>query len=577
MKHDKNTSKPPPASSLSAPAKRFLVKLMDHAFADGWRSAEEFLRYFPAPVLLESLKNAADLRVSLLGAATGLHEEILRRKRPDLAAEDLRLAIEEGMTHSDKILEVFSSEDRVRYLQPQRIWDFLAADEFWHPDDSAPPELFESRAERMAFTLKEGITERLLTPRDVLDGLTHEGLASFLSPKELREVVCHALAKGREGVGLSEQVLFELLPLERLCRVVPLEQIWSKVVLRKLAIPAGLTTLADEQLRGERAELGAASVTERPVAMPTVRPASVPPPLPNPAQLSQFEDEDLAPTAVPPSVAPVPARLVPSLDIPSEKNFLAQVFPAGEEEEQPFSEPRDVEARKRLRVTEHLLAIGRLPPNHESLPTAVLRSIDALYALLPSAVDDVQRKSVIRQSFANDNYLRSALLGLIALMDSSVDTSDPVIQEAKLDALIKILLFEEQRRKDAGRPPGIAMAGSLPIAVPPASSQSAWPPVVAAVPIAPHTVSPLPPVTPPSFVPASFPSPSFVPAGSVPPQQTIPRPSTAPAPVIPVAPTHPPLPNLPAEPSRSGRRTVPPPLPPGYQGGGFDGGGNRNQ
>jgi hypothetical protein len=161
------------------------------------------------------------------------------------------------------------------------------------------------------------------------------------------------------------------------------------------------------------------------------------------------------------------------------------------------------------------------------MPASVLRSIDAMYALLPSATDDIQRKSVIRQAFANESYLRVALLGLIELMDSSVDTSDPVIQEAKIEALIKILLFEEQRRKENGRFPMTAFPGS--------------------------TRAPSSP--PPSSVPGGF-------NGRVPTSTT----STQwPAPALGNGayppPSAPPLPNLPAEPRR---RTQPPPLPPSY-------------
>jgi hypothetical protein len=124
----------------------------------------------------------------------------------------------------------------------------------------------------------------------------------------------------------------------------------------------------------------------------------------------------------------------------------------------------DSDDSERRRIVDHLAAIGRLPPNFGALETPVLRSIQALYALLPSATDDIQRKSVIRQAFATEAQLRSGLLGLIALMDASVDTGDPVIRSAKLEPLIKILLFEEQRRKELGaapasvRPSGIAVS-----------------------------------------------------------------------------------------------------------------------
>ena len=218
--------------------------------------------------------------------------------------------------------------------------------------------------------------------------------------------------------------------------------------------------------------------------------------------------------------------------------------------------------RQRQRVTEHLRAIGRLPPRHATLPASVLRSIDAMYALLPSATDDIQRKSVMRQAFANEGALRVALLGLIELMDSSVDTSDPVIQEAKIEALIKILLFEEQRRKENGRFPAAPFsAPRLPSSSPPVGS--------AAVDRGP----------PPSSERGGFngragegyyyppPAPGSSPGGyAASPHVATQRP---PPPVLGnqtlaggnYAGSAPPLPNLPAEPRR---RTMPPRLPPSY-------------
>jgi hypothetical protein len=221
----------------------------------------------------------------------------------------------------------------------------------------------------------------------------------------------------------------------------------------------------------------------------------------------------------------------------------------------------DLNERQRPRVTEHLRAIGRLPPRHAMLPAVVLRSIDAMYALLPSAADDIQRKSVIRQAFANENHLRMALLGLIELMDSSVDTSDPVIQDAKIEALIKILLFEEQRRKETGRFPSGPVSSSRGLA-----PSSAPPPAGLPPPSAPpgsfgQRTSPgfyYPPPFAGETAPASYP-----PGSGISPPHIATR-SSAPMLGTQSYPPPPPLPNLPADPASSRRRTVPPPLPPSY-------------
>jgi hypothetical protein len=638
MTRDLKTPLPPAASSPTVSGKRYLSQLMDHAFREGWRTPDDFVRYFPAVSIMASLKAAPELRVKLLAAATGIYEEILRRKTPALAAEDLRIALEEGTTNSLQLLNVFTPEDRVRYLDPHRIWDFLAEDQFWLLDSEAGEEQRRGAAERMAFTLTQALTERLLTLRDVLDGLTYDAVADSLSPHELRAVVRFALLKGRDGIGLNEKVLLEVLPLEKLVRCVPLDHIWQEVVIRRLAIPCGFTDLSREERRasqtGRRVSHERRPWPSRP-SVPSALPgefsdrlasdrlagervvAALPPSGFGSAEL-EYPANDEARTAVPPPVAmmregsllpPPPSRAdaprsswpAPELGglnaseltddfnhpLPSSRRFEAPAFeapgydparaPPSASSQPGSSRPlaaappgfdgaaADSSERQRQRVIEHLRAIGRLPPNHPALPTAVLRSIDAMYALLPSATDDIQRKSVIRQTFANENHLRAALLGLIELMDSSVDTSDPVIQGAKIEALIKILLFEEQRRKETGRFPSGApgsVRSPVPLSFPPGS----YPPSYSA-----GNYGSAPPEayaggTPDGYYPAI---PSG--AGSQGVVSNVPHVATQrpPPPVLGTLPGYagsaPPLPNLPAEPLPARRRTAPPPLPRSYQ------------
>ncbi|HEU4581918.1 MAG TPA: hypothetical protein VFS67_26870 [Polyangiaceae bacterium] len=678
MTQELKTPLPPAASSPTAAGKRYLSQLMDYAFREGWRTPDDFVRCFPANAIMGALKSAPELRVKLLAAATGIYEEILRRKSPALAAEDLRIALEEGTTNSLQLLGVFSPEDRVRYLDPHRIWDFLAEDQFWLLDAEAGEEQRRGAVERMTFTLTQALSERLLTLRDVMDGVTYDAVADSLSPHELRAVVRFALVKGREGIGLNEKVLLEVLPLEKLVRSVPLDHIWNEVVLRRLAIPAGFTDLSREERRASQAERRNYSERRRFPSRPSAPPALPPeyarplandhvvtalPPAahfaapeaeyPPPSSRSPSLVQDEARTAAPPPMAmlrepprpphdgsllpPPPSRVEaprsgfppessgeltddfnrplpgafrnegpygepqygepqyaepqygePQYAEPSTNTFESPVYdprgaasyesaprsapqyesaPRSAPPSQPSS-PRPIssappfdpsadsnEQRQRQRVIEHLRAIGRLPPNHPNLPAAVLRSIDAMYALLPSATDDIQRKSVIRQTFANENHLRSALLGLIELMDSSVDTSDPVIQGAKIEALIKILLFEEQRRKETGRfPTGGQSRSSAPLSFPPSSYGSGGYPGGS--------------VPPGSMPPEAFPS--LPPDGYFPSASAAPRVATQrpPPPLLGAVPGYPgsapPLPNLPADPLPGRRRTVPPPLPPSY-------------
>jgi hypothetical protein len=649
MTEDMKTPMPPAASGPTASGKRFLAQLMEHAFREGWRTPDDFFKHFPAHAIMSALKSAPDLRVAILAAATGIYEEILRRKTPALAAEDLRLALDEGTTSSMQLLSVFSAEDRVRYLDPHRIWDFLAEDRFWQLEADASDELRRGAIERMTFTLTHALQERLLTLRDILDGLTYEAVADSLSPHELRSVVRYALVKGREGIGLNEKVLLEVLPLEKLVRSVPLEHIWHEVVVRRLAVPSGLTDLSREERRTSQAERQGPAESQRWSSRPPPAPPALPGGRADAAPLEAYpqfpstgadyagaeygaEHEvltEILPAAVagressllPPPLHPNaataeyepagyagarPGFAGPPLSDDFNQPLAQHTFPTQPSPSmprqpaagQPFdASESDAAERQRQRVTEHLRAIGRLPPRHAQMPAAVLRSIDAMYALLPAATDDIQRKSVMRQAFANEHYLRAALLGLIELMDSSVDTSDPVIQEAKIEALIKILLFEEQRRKETGRFPVGAFSAQRGVSssIPSESfSPGSFPPGSFPPPSYPSGSFPPGSYPPGSFSPGSYPPasvrPSSTPSGfgqrpsegfyypqqpaapgygndlSRPPHVATQRP---PPPVLNGAPGYPgstgPLPNLPAEaPQSSRRRTMPPPLPPSY-------------
>ncbi len=110
------------------------------------------------------------------------------------------------------------------------------------------------------------------------------------------------------------------------------------------------------------------------------------------------------------------------------------------------------EEEARRRVLEKLAGISRLPPHHEALSTPILLSIESMYAELLSAATDEAREQCIRESFPNPAQMSSALLALIELLDPSIDINDPVIRDADVDSLIKVVLFEERHRYEQAHP-----------------------------------------------------------------------------------------------------------------------------
>ena len=403
-------------SHLPEARQRFLARVVDHALQDKWRAPDDFLRHFPSNALIESLMDVDDLRVKLLVSATGMHEKIARKKSVASASEDLALALEEGTTDAAAIVTVFPPDDKVTYLDRKKLWEFVVEDEFFRvraKDDKAA----HSRATgRLTFMLECALDEQLVTLQDIADGMTFHEIAASLPVAELQEVVKHALQIARAGAPLTEERLLAVVPLSALAGFVPLDHIFQRVILEKVAVPCGFAAAPAPRSEPSAESAEAASATAPPAAAASRPESPAPPPTSgsSPALLA----------AAPPGSAPIPPASVPAAERKSEK-------------------PQD-DARRR--IVERLKLIERLPPRYSELSTPVLLSIESMYADLSALTDDEERETCVRDSFPNESHLRAAMLGLIELLDPSINTQDPVIRDADVDGLIKIVLFEERRR-----------------------------------------------------------------------------------------------------------------------------------
>ncbi|HVU05392.1 MAG TPA: hypothetical protein VHE30_26780 [Polyangiaceae bacterium] len=389
-------------SELADPRQRFLARVVDHTIDDKWRSAEDFLSCFPPKVIVESLASASALRVKLLVQTTGTHEKIALKKSAASAAEDLELALAEHTTTPEALVSLYPPDDKVRYLDAKKLWDFVATEgAFTVPADD--PARRGKVAERLTFIIECALSEGLLTLADVTDGMTFDEIAASLPVSELREVVKHALQIARAGAPLTEERFLAVVPLASLVAHVPLDHTFERVVVRRVAVPAGF-------------------VEDAPA-----RPAEESPPsMPNSVL-------DVPSMAEPPVIQPAPEAAAPAApDAPSD----------------PGRVPDEDDVRRR--VIERLRVIDRLPPSHADISTAVLLSIESMYADLWAVSDDDEREASIRESFPNETLLRTAMLAMIELLDPSVDTRDPIIRDADIAGLIKIVLFEERRRRDTG-------------------------------------------------------------------------------------------------------------------------------
>jgi hypothetical protein len=225
------------SSPLKSGAERFLVRVTTHVLESGYRTPEDFLRHFKPLELMEALESAPELRKDILMAA-GLHEKIARRKSAQSAAEDLRLALDEGVTSAAEILTLITPDDRVRYLNRSKLFAFAVEDGFFSGQKNGAEH--EKAVDRLLSILESAIAEKLVSISDVASSIGFESITHRLPLKELQRVVEHALVLGSRSEPFTEHALFEIVPLRSILSYVPMDQIWNKVVVAKILAPADL-------------------------------------------------------------------------------------------------------------------------------------------------------------------------------------------------------------------------------------------------------------------------------------------------------------------------------------------------
>jgi hypothetical protein len=454
-------------SSLKSASERFLSQTVAHVLDRGFRTPEDFLRHFKPADLMQGLEGAPDVRAKILIEGAGVHEKIARKKSTVSAAEDLKLALDEGVTNAAQLLTLLAPDDRVRYLDHKKLWAFTTEDEFWSPLNAEAD--VDRALSRVVFLLENAMKENLLTLQVLTDGITFDSISTRLPLKELQKLVRHALKLGREKKPLSEQELLESVPLKTLVGYIPLEHVYNNVLVEKVAKPAGFVS-ADGWDSSRAGTPKAETKTEAKAETKAEAPKSVPPPKPVAA-------------------APAPEAANANANANKPMDSIADVEDDVDALMQSTRPPAEEEARKK--VIEKLTGINRLPPRHEALSTPILLSIESMYSELLSASTDEAREMCIRDSFPNQQQLSTALLALIELLDSTIDINDPVIKDADVDSLIKVVLFEERHRYEQQHPSARPAPAPAPLPPPNAGRK----PSVAPPPL-PRAQSALPPPLP---------------------------------------------------------------------------------
>jgi hypothetical protein len=447
---------------------------LQQVLGESWVTPAEFVATFGPADIMQSLEGVTELRARILVEAAGVHEKIAPKKSTEAAAEDLQIALEEGICDPPRLLELFGADDRVRYLDAKRLWDFVARDEFW----KKPSE--KARA-RMVFVIATALEEKLIDLAGIIDGVGSERLASDLPKALLEKVLVRAVSEGRVGKAFDPEGLFEVVKLQDWVAHVPLEHLWHKVVCDRVVQEAALGG-------------GAVEVSESDIAAAE---GDEPPPESGPsASKGKGSPASSGDSKGAKSAGAAASSSQPQASSQQAPVAVSTAVPASPASSSSTEERDAAELAARERAVESLTSIGRLPPRHEALDTATLLAIDSLYVDLAPLTTDEAREECIRDAFPNEAMLRSALLALAEVLDPNIDIA-ALEQDADAESLIKLVLFEERRKIDRSRrsltppPPGAnpARASSAPPPLPPlpgapASGQrpsAAPPPLPAAV------------------------------------------------------------------------------------------------
>ena len=239
-------------SQLSPGLPRFLAHVVEHALHTGLRKPEDFLRHFSPRSIMRALSAEPERRGRILEATTGLRSRIASKKSPESSAEDLQIALDEGLTTAATVVAQLSPDDRVRFLDAQMLWAFIIEPGYGTGAAEHGERIPEIR-EHTAFIIEEALAEGLITHRDVVSAISVPTLVDRLPRSELATVFERVLEEGRGGMAFTDELLFQLVPMPVIVTHVALATLWNWLINAKIAVPLGLMVDSAEAPEGDDA------------------------------------------------------------------------------------------------------------------------------------------------------------------------------------------------------------------------------------------------------------------------------------------------------------------------------------
>jgi hypothetical protein len=229
-------------SKLTEGRQRLLAHVIEHGLERGRRSPEDFIKHFPPSAIMMGLRDQPQLRANVLVIATGVRAKIALKKPAESCGNDLQIALDEGETDAETIVALLDPDDRVRYLEDRALWAYVTDGSFWNADREKDKTQHAIAAEHVAFIVERALKDRLLTHRDVVEGITITKLAELLPRGELEKVLTAALKQGAANKPYVETNLLAAIPMSLLVQHIPLPWIWDHVVVPKIADAHGFTS-----------------------------------------------------------------------------------------------------------------------------------------------------------------------------------------------------------------------------------------------------------------------------------------------------------------------------------------------
>jgi hypothetical protein len=228
-------------STLEPGMLRFMAHVIESGLNIGLRTDEDFIRHFTPMDIMMGLSERPDLRANILVPTTGVRAKIASKKSAEAAGNDLQIALDEGETDATLIVSLFHPDDRVRYLDKARLWNYITEPKFWMYKREQRAE-HDNAKSHVAFIIDHAIEERLVTHREIIEGITVSNLVKHLPTTEIQAILEGVLSNAHANKPFGEQELLEAVPSKQLVEHLPLTMIWDQVINPQVAARNGLVT-----------------------------------------------------------------------------------------------------------------------------------------------------------------------------------------------------------------------------------------------------------------------------------------------------------------------------------------------